>query len=302
MQIGDNKFTGLLKRASRVVLVGDTVLLQEFCQKQLAESVALPPMECCATVAMAVEAMQCQAADIVVSTLYSLSQDEVERLTAYCADSATELFALPAHVSNSWHHVQLVQAKGGWMLTQRSEAFDTWSSRICRRVSDMLISLVLLVTIFPIVYVIVAACIKRRGAGSVLVGVKRKDGQGRIYTACFFRTRHQSEEMQLVVGDTLQRTHLCELPQLLNVFMGQMSLVGPQLHKLGMEDEDASALRCFMKRHRVKAGMTGWVRVHQEAKVSLASQRAAEMTYVRDWRLWKYALVLWRTVLVLLLR
>lgn len=301
MLLANNKLSSQLKCASRLVLVGDSSMLQDFCRQQLAEDVALPPVECYSSVADAVDSMQCQAADLVVSTLYSLPLQDVKQLTTYCADSATPLYALPAHINQAWQHVQLVQTKDGWALTQRNEAYDGCFSRLCRRLLDLLLSLLLLLTVFPLVYVVVAACIKRYGAGSVLVAVKRKDGMGREYTAKHFRTQHQSTEELLRIGDFLLRTHINELPQLLNVLVGQMSLVGPQLHQLQMDGEDASALRCFMARHRVKVGMTGWARVHQETKSDVIAQRDAEMAYVREWSPWKYILVLWRTILVMLL-
>lgn len=302
MFLTNNIISYRLKRASRLVLVGDTSMLMDFCRKQLPEDAELPSVECYASAIDAVTAMQRQPADFVVGTLYSLPLHEVERLTIFCANSATPLYAVPAHVSLVWNHVQLVPAKGGWTLTQRGETFDEWPSRLCRRMADFVLSLLLLLTVFPLVYVVVAVCIKRYGAGSVLVGIKRKDGMGRSYTARYFRTQHQTEDKPLAIGDYLQRTHLCELPQLLNVFVGQMSLVGPQLHLLQMEEEHALALRCFMARHRVKAGMTGWARVHQETRTNVETQRDAEMAYVREWTLWKYVLVLWRTILVMLLR
>lgn len=302
MQKQNKKLSRQLSHASRLVFVGDVETLRNFCQKQLGKGTSMPPVDCFATAGEAVEAMLRQPADLVLSTLYTLSAQDAKALTVYCADSATQLFALPAHVSKVWQNVELVSVADGWMLTQRSLAFDHCASRLWRRLIDVFIALVLLLTLFPLFYVFVAVSVKRFGAGSVLLRKDRRDCKGNKFGAWYFRTHHHTSKEPLRVGAFLQRTHFNELPQLLNVFVGQMSLVGPQLHQLHLEDWDASALACFLNRHQVKAGMTGWARVHREATPSLEYKRQKEMDFVREWTPWTDFVVLWRTLLVMLLR
>lgn len=302
MQKQDKKLSRQLSHASRLVLVGDVEILQDFCQKQLEKGVSMPPVDCFATADEAVEAMLREPADLVLSTFYALSAQGAKTLTQYCADSATQLFALPAHVSKVWQNVELVSVNDGWMLTQRNLMFDSCVCRLWRRLIDLSIALVLLLTLFPLFYVFVAVSVKRFRAGSVLLRKDRRDSKGNRFGAWYFRTHHHTSKEPLPIGDFLQRTHFNELPQLLNVFVGQMSLVGPQLHQLHLEDWDASALACYIKRHQVKAGMTGWARVHREATPSLEHKRQMEMDFVREWTPWTGFIVLWRTLLVMLLR
>jgi lipopolysaccharide/colanic/teichoic acid biosynthesis glycosyltransferase len=89
------------------------------------------------------------------------------------------------------------------------------------------------------------------------------------------------------VGSFLRRTSIDELPQLLNVLKGEMSLVGPRPERpefVGLFEE--SVYR-YTDRHRVKAGITGWAQVHGlRGKTSLADRVEWDNYYIENWSLW----------------
>jgi lipopolysaccharide/colanic/teichoic acid biosynthesis glycosyltransferase len=97
---------------------------------------------------------------------------------------------------------------------------------------------------------------------------------GRSFQICKFRTMSVLEDGSSVVqartadhrvtriGRWLRRTSIDELPQLLNVLGGSMSLVGPRPHAIAHDDKFDSAVRNYAFRRRVKPGLTGWAQVH----------------------------------------
>jgi polysaccharide biosynthesis protein PslA len=110
------------------------------------------------------------------------------------------------------------------------------------------------------------------------------------------------------VGLFLRRTSLDELPQLWNVLVGQMALVGPRAHPCGMQVQGTlceDLLPSYHDRHQVLPGITGWAQVNGSrgaVKTDEMLQRrvALDLEYVQNWSLWLDLKILWRTVWVVL--
>ena len=107
------------------------------------------------------------------------------------------------------------------------------------------------------------------------------------------------------VGRFLRRTSLDELPQLLNVLRGEMSIVGPRPHVPQMlvgETIYAEAVREYTGRHRIKPGITGWAQVNG-ARGRVGDLRKAEaviqfdMDYIENWSIWLDLRIIVRTVI-----
>jgi exopolysaccharide biosynthesis polyprenyl glycosylphosphotransferase len=98
-------------------------------------------------------------------------------------------------------------------------------------------------------------------------------------------------------GDFLRRTSIDELPQLLNVIRGEMSLVGPRPERPEYVDLFAEAVRRYDDRHRVKAGITGWAQVNGlRGKTSISERVELDNYYVQNWSLWLDVKILLLTV------
>jgi putative colanic acid biosynthesis UDP-glucose lipid carrier transferase len=103
------------------------------------------------------------------------------------------------------------------------------------------------------------------------------------------------------VGRFLRRTSLDELPQLINVVRGEMSLVGPRPHALAHNDAYAAMIDDYLARHRVKPGITGWAQVNgcrgETATLEEMERRIRfDLEYVERWSLLFDLLILARTV------
>ncbi|WP_338079802.1 exopolysaccharide biosynthesis polyprenyl glycosylphosphotransferase [Antrihabitans stalactiti] len=148
---------------------------------------------------------------------------------------------------------------------------------VAKRVQDLAIALPMLLIAAPVI-ALSALAVKLDSRGPILFRQVRHGFNNEEILICKFRTmRHEAAdakaERQVTAGDdrvtrvgrVLRKTSLDELPQLFNVFRGEMSLVGPRPHAIGMktgEIESAQLVADYAHRHRIKPGLTGWAAVN----------------------------------------
>jgi exopolysaccharide biosynthesis polyprenyl glycosylphosphotransferase len=152
--------------------------------------------------------------------------------------------------------------------TQRSRGEE-----LRRRAFDLVIAVVALVLVLPVLLAI-AVAIRIDSPGPILFRQTRGGIDGRPFRMYKFRTMTVTENDVAItqvtrgdpritwVGRRLRQTSLDELPQLLNVIRGEMSLVGPRPHALQHDIEFGKIIDGYALRSRVKPGITGWAQVH----------------------------------------
>jgi lipopolysaccharide/colanic/teichoic acid biosynthesis glycosyltransferase len=103
------------------------------------------------------------------------------------------------------------------------------------------------------------------------------------------------------IGRWLRRTSLDELPQLVNVLRGEMSLVGPRPERPCFIDDLAGEIPAYLHRQRVKSGMTGWAQIHglRGGDSSMAERVLCDLYYIENWSLGLDLRILFRTVMTL---
>jgi Undecaprenyl-phosphate glucose phosphotransferase len=175
-----------------------------------------------------------------------------------------------------------------------------------KRVQDLVLGVPLLVLAAPIL-AIVALAVKLDSRGPVFFRQRRHGFNNEEIMVCKFRSMRQettdaSASRQVTAGDErvtrvgrfLRATSLDEVPQLINVVRGEMSLVGPRPHAIGMktgEVESAKLVAEYAHRHRIKPGMTGWAAVngsrgplHEPAEVQ--RRVALDIEYIERQSFW----------------
>ena len=103
------------------------------------------------------------------------------------------------------------------------------------------------------------------------------------------------------LGRWLRRWNIDELPQLINVIKGDMSLVGPRPHALAHNLEYEKKIRLYARRHNMKPGITGWAQVHgfrgETDETHMGKRVEYDLYYVENWSLWLDIQIMVRTVL-----
>ena len=144
---------------------------------------------------------------------------------------------------------------------------------LASRTLDILVSALALLALAPLL-LLLALLIRLDSSGPVLFRQTRTGLNGRVFRIYKFRTMRVLEDGPEIrqatqrdarvtpVGRLLRRTHLDELPQLLNVLWGDMALVGPRPHALAHDEFYSRAIPAYRLRFQVKPGMTGWAQVN----------------------------------------
>ena len=102
-------------------------------------------------------------------------------------------------------------------------------------------------------------------------------------------------------GDFMRKTNIDELPQFINVWLGDMSMVGPRPHMLLHTEQYSQLIKEYMVRHWVKPGITGWAQVlgfrgeTKELK-QMEDRVKADIWYVENWNFWLDIKIIWKTI------
>ena len=170
----------------------------------------------------------------------------------------------------------------------------SWEQRIVKRLMDIVISTVMLVLLSPVLF-ISAVCIKNNDGGKVF----------EIYK---FRTMRENVENRSVirdddritpVGRVLRKYRIDELPQLLNIVKGDMSLVGPRPEMLENVKDYEKELPEFRYRLRMKAGLTGYAQIFGKYNTSSRDKLMLDLMYIENYSLIRDIQLLFQTVMVI---
>ncbi|WP_282040885.1 undecaprenyl-phosphate glucose phosphotransferase [Halomonas alimentaria] len=176
-------------------------------------------------------------------------------------------------------------------------------ARIVKRLEDLVLGALISLLIIPVCLAI-AIAIKVTSPGPVLFKQHRTGANGRRFKVYKFRSMVVHEERNghvtqarkgdpriTRVGAFLRRTSLDELPQFYNVLQGRMSIVGPRPHALAHNEYYKDIVESYMKRHKVKPGITGWAQVNgyrgeTDTVEKMEKRVACDLWYIDNWSLW----------------
>ncbi len=183
-----------------------------------------------------------------------------------------------------------------------------------KRASDVVLSLLVL-ALAALPMVAVAIAVKLTSKGPAIYRQHRYGLDGREFEIWKFRTMRVTESRadfsQAVrndprvtpIGAFLRRTSIDELPQLINVLQGRMSIVGPRPHPVSLTERHRLLVNRYMWRHKVKPGITGWAQVNgyrgeTDTMEKIEGRIALDLEYINQWSLWMDLRILLRTVQV----
>ncbi len=243
-----------------------------------------------------------QTIDEVVIALPKADENAISQLVAECEDRCIRVALLPSEdFSYGPLASRTIERVGDFSLVRMREApLDQWANRTMKRTFDILFSVVVLVTIFPVVFLVSAILIKLGSRGSIFFRQARTGEDGRTFICYKFRTMRHDEDAAHSIqatkndprltpfGKILRRTSMDELPQFWNVLRGEMSVIGPRPHMLKHTEDYRKIIAQYMVRHFVKPGLTGWAQVNGyrgATKNPEAMQRRIEhdLYYIENW-------------------
>jgi Undecaprenyl-phosphate glucose phosphotransferase len=171
-----------------------------------------------------------------------------------------------------------------------------------KRVLDVIFASGLLIALAPLLAA-VALLIRLETPGPVIFCQRRKGFNGQEFTIFKFRSMGVLEDGEVIpqarkndprvtrVGRILRATSIDELPQLLNVLWGHMSLVGPRPHAAAHDDGYSKLIAKYAFRQHVKPGLTGWAQVNgyrgETSRLELMERRVdCDLWYIKNWSFW----------------
>jgi exopolysaccharide biosynthesis polyprenyl glycosylphosphotransferase len=180
------------------------------------------------------------------------------------------------------------------------------AARAGKRAFDVTAAAILLTLTAPLLAAL-ALVIKLRRRHSVLFRQVRVIGDGKHAEIIKLRTlgEHSDADTRWVVptshltplGNWLRTTHLDELPQLVNVLRGDMSLVGPRPERPYFTEQFEREIPRYRDRHRMRAGLTGWAQIHGlHGDTSIHERVRFDNAYIDNWSLWLDVVILVRTL------
>jgi exopolysaccharide biosynthesis polyprenyl glycosylphosphotransferase len=182
-----------------------------------------------------------------------------------------------------------------------------WAA-VGKRSFDFVAASVALVVLAPVLGTI-ALAIRASSGAPILYRQKRMGHDGRVFEMLKFRSMHKDAEAtgpvwtkardprRTRLGRWLRKRNLDELPQLINVVRGEMSLVGPRPERPTYIDEFRREVPGYMLRHKVRAGMTGWAQVHGwRGDTSIHERVEHDLYYIQQWSFWLDLRILFMTL------
>lgn len=249
-----------------------------------------------------------RAVDIFFVAISINEYDSFEKMVQKVLGNLPEIKVIPASYEFLGLRGGMDELDGLPIVSLQGSPLFGWD-RVLKKMSDLILGNLILIMVSPLM-VIIGLLIKLTSRGPVFYRQERVGMDGHIFEMLKFRTMRVDAEKETgpvwakandprrtIIGTVLRKTGLDELPQLLNVLKGEMSLVGPRPERPYFVEEFRSKVPSYMLRHKIKAGMTGWAQVNGwRGNTSLEKRIEHDLYYIQNWSVGFDLKILWMTL------
>ncbi len=247
------------------------------------------------------------AVDEVIIALPEATHQEILDLISECERGKVTIKVFPDVFQIMAGPMSIGDLGGLPLLTVRDIALRGWR-RVAKRLMDIVGATVGLIFLSPLM-LLTAILIKLDSPGPAFYVQERMGLDARPFPMLKFRSMRQDAEATgpgwtrpgdprvTRLGGILRRLNVDELPQLINVLLGEMSLVGPRPERPVYVAQFRRSIPRYMDRHREKAGMTGWAQVNGlRGDTSIAERTKYDLWYIENWSLLLDIKIILRTI------
>ncbi len=251
--------------------------------------------------------------DTIYITLPMVAQPRIMTMLDELGDTTASVYFVPDIFAFDLIQARFDELEGIPVVAICESPFAGFNS-LLKRFSDIVFASTALLLLWPVMLAI-AIGIKLTSAGPVLFRQRRYGLDGAEIMVYKFRSMKVLEDGAVVrqatrdddritpFGSFLRRSSLDELPQILNVLQGTMSIVGPRPHAVAHNEQYRKLIKRYMLRHKVKPGITGWAQINgyrgeTETVDKMRSRIAYDLDYMRNWSVSLDVWIMLRTVSV----
>ena len=249
----------------------------------------------------------------VIIALPDAHRTELVNLITMCQRGNVDIKVYPDVFAYMAGDLNVDELGGTPLITVRDIALRGWKLSL-KRGLDIFLSFIGLVFLSPLL-LLTALLIRLESKGPIFYTQERMGLDGHPFPLIKFRSmRHDAEASgpgwtvpddprRTRIGQLMRSTNWDEMPQLVNVLAGHMSLVGPRPERPVYVQEFRQQIPRYMERHREKAGMTGWAQVNGlRGDTSIAERTSYDLWYIENWSIWLDVKIIIRTILMIVLR
>ena len=245
--------------------------------------------------------------DEVVSAIEAEDFTETPHIIACCEKAGTKLSIVPFYADYMPARPQYDDLNGIPLLNIRRIPLDNYANAILKRTMDIVGALGMLILLSPLMLLCVIG-VKLSSPGPVLFRQERIGKDKKPFTMYKFRSlvmndasetawSKKSDDRRTGFGAWIRRCSLDELPQLFNVLLGDMSLVGPRPEIPYFVNQFKEDIPLYMVRHQVRPGITGWAQIHgYRGDTPIRERVEHDIWYIENWSLWLDIRIMLETV------
>lgn len=253
----------------------------------------------------------------IIQAEQKLSDQQIKELHAFCRNNQIRFHFIPDLIKLQRSNVEIEMYDNIPLVSLKDSSLDGWG-HIYKRLFDLIVSMALIIVLIPL-WIIISLLIRLDSKGPVFYGSKRKY-RSKIFSVYKFRSmvanadhlknrlidkNERSGPMFKIkddpritkLGRFLRKTSIDELPQLFNVLLGNMSLVGPRPH---LPEE----IEKYEKHHHqvfaIKPGITGLAQISGRSNLDFEEEVKLDVYYIENWSIWFDIKIMLRSVFVII--